>query len=198
MNDPDIVLRGPTPGVERRRRPVWLGIGVVLTSVGAALLTLGILDAAGGSGLEVEDALAVSTVPNGTATFTAAAGPYTLVLLTPGLENATEVERQVGATTCEVELADGRRATVDGGRQAQSIVTGELSTVGWFTAIEGQTTVRCTYDRRDVRERSFAVLPGRPEVFDVGTVALFGGIVVLLAGLGATARGWSGRTVISR
>ena len=195
MNPDDVVHRGAVGGVERRRRIVPLALGVLITAVGLAATVLGIVTVVRGQQLSLERTLGEAAVPGGTVTFTSDGGPFTIFLLTPGVENATEVELQVGAAVCEVRHPSGESSTIRGSRQASSVTTDEASTIGWFTAESGITSVTCAYDRVAPDGRDFAVGPGAPHTAASDLVLLFGGIAALVAGGGLLAWAWRPRVV---
>lgn len=197
MTEFDVVHR-TVAGVERRRRWWSLAIGVVLAVAGLAAVVVGGVRIAVDQDDAIGDALGTGTVPGDAVTFDADDGPHTVFLLTPGVTNSDEVERQVAATECTAQLADGTTALVRGSRQAASVTTDRGSTVGWFTAVDGPTTVACEYVRDGQRPRDVAVARGTPDVSGESLLAIPAGVVAMLLGTALIARGWRGRTVISR
>jgi hypothetical protein len=191
MSSFEVVHRGAVGGVQRRRRIVPLTIAAVLLLAGVVATVLGIVRVVGPQGQSLDALVGRAPLPGGTVTFTSEAGPYTIFLLTPGIENSIEVERQVGAAVCEVAHPSGARSTIRGGRQGTSVTTDAASTIGWFTAESGTTTVTCVYDRAVPEGREFAVGPGKPSTSFEDLALLIGGSVVLVAG--GLLLGWAWR-----
>jgi hypothetical protein len=96
---------------------------------------------------------------------------------------------------CEVLHPGGRTSTISGSRQASSVVTDNASTIGWFTAEEGTTSVTCRYGRVAQDGRDFAVGPGKPDTSYEDLAVLLGGTAALIAGGGVLAWAWRPRVV---
>jgi hypothetical protein len=107
----------------------------------------------------------------------------------------------VAATECTAVLPGGDRAEVRGSRQGNSVVVDDWSTIGWFSAAEGTVEVTCRQVEHGLRgnhrrlrdEHAFVVERGKPSFPAGGMVGLSLGIVALLAGAFALARGVPGR-----
>lgn len=195
MSAPDVVHRGAVGGVDRRRRIIPLVLGALVATLGLTAIVLGVVRIVGEHGDSLRRAVGQASLPGGTVTFASSGGPFTIFLLTPGIENASQVESQVGAAVCEVRHPSGRTSTISGNRQASSVVTDAASTIGWFTAEAGTTAVTCRYDRVAPDGREFAVGPGRPDTSFEDLAALLGGTAALIAGGSVLAWAWRPRVV---
>jgi hypothetical protein len=191
----DVVHRGAVGGVDRRRRIIPLVLGVLVAAIGLAAIVLGVVRVVGEHSDSLQRAVGQASMPSGTVTFASSGGPFTIFLLTPGIENTTQVEAQVGAAVCEVRHPSGHTSTIRGSRQASSVVTDDASTIGWFTAEAGTTSVTCRYDRVAQDGRDFAVGPGTPDTSPEDVAALLGGTAALIAGGGVLAWAWRPRVV---
>ena len=103
---------------------------------------------------------------------------------------------------CEIRHPDGRTSDIRGDRQAHSVSIGGRSSIGWFTAQEGETQVVCAYEqgsRSTRRNRAgsvgVVVTPGKPSDSIGGFVGVFGGVAVALLGGWALVRGLRGTRV---
>lgn len=195
MTEFDVVHRGAVGGVRRCRRIIVAFVGAVLTGFGVAMTVTAIVQLVDEQDGNLDGTVGESTVPGGTVEFRSDGGPFTIFLLTPGLHNAAEVERQVAATVCEVQHPSGSESIIRGSRQSASTTTDDATTVGWFTAESGTTSVVCDDDRIVERSRAFAVAPGRPGGSARDVVVLGGGIVALVTGPMLFAWGWRRRAV---
>jgi hypothetical protein len=75
------------------------------------------------------------------------------------------------------------------------VTTGAASTIGWFTAEPGTTSVTCTYDRAAPAGRDIGIGPGKPSS-SIGDLALLaGGITALIAGGALLARAWRPKVI---
>lgn len=180
--------------IRKKRWPAVI-LGAIAVVAGAVAMAMGILSLIDASGDLLDERVGEAGIPGGTVSFEADDGPYSIILLTPGFHNSVTVERQVGAAVCEVDLSDGSTSTIRGSRQGMSVSTDDGSTIGWFTATAGPTTVTCEYTR-SVSGRDFAVVPGKPPNMLGGFGFLFGGIVAGLAGIFCLIFGLVGRRVI--
>jgi hypothetical protein len=227
--DPDVTPVGAAPGslppapaptygpshdpfgsrpTRREGRPVLVAVGVLLLVGGIVGFGVGLLAIIGSGGEITEDAVASGEVGVGggvAATFDAEAGqPYTVYVRFGSdlVSNANEQEATVEDTVCEIRHPDGRRSSIRGDRQAHSVAIGGRSSIGWFTAQEGETAVVCAYEQgsrstRRNRAGSVAVVvtPGKPSDSIGGFVGVFAGVAVALLGGWAVVRGGRGKRV---
>ena len=118
-----------------------------------------------------------------------------------GLSNSETRDAVVAATECTADLAGGEEASFRGSRQANSVTVGDQSTVGWFTAAEGEVEVTCRqveFGPRRGRDRlqdehDFVVARGKPSFPYRGMVLLAIGIVAFIIGLVLVPRWHQGR-----
>ena len=92
--------------------------------------------------------------------FDAEPGPYTVLILTPGADDAERLEREVAATACAVRLAGGGEAQVRGNRQGVSTTTDGASSIGVFDRDRRhrrRCAARASARPRSRRERQFIV-----------------------------------------
>jgi hypothetical protein len=202
----------PSGTIRRKRSPVRLAIAGVLlgaAAVGMATSILGLIETSGPSD---EDTVAEGVVgalggDGGTsATFTAGgADPFTVWIDTDGIFEENRRDNVVAATYCLAHLPGGGddEADFQGNRQGTSVTIGDESTVGWFTAAEGQVEIACEqrpFGQRQTRdwlddEHRFLVVRGKPSApwSDIVVLTLSVGVGVLGAML--LARWHRGRIV---
>ena len=213
--NPEIRMGGmvtdhPHAVVRRRRNPVWLVVGVVLLVGAAAGLTLGIVGMVSSASFDDEDVVAEGTVgglgegPAEAAVFTAGgADPFTVWIDIDGIFEGNRRDNIVAATSCVAALSGGGEASFQGNRQGNAITIEDESTVGWFTAAEGEVSVACEQVPFGLRgtqrwledEHPFVVVAGKPASPLAGIAALTVSIVALLLGIAATTRWARGRLV---
>ena len=178
---------------ERRRRPLLIGLwlsvgGLVLTVVAALLLS-------GNQAIQVAAADDRASVPD-PLQFEAQDGTYVILLL-PTTIGIPALPNPIAELTCDVELADGEEAVVDGSRQASSLETSVGETVGTFDAVAGPTTVICDFrGSPDTSGYFVAVAEQRSALNLIGIVGLVAGILAMCIGAGLIFIGVRGRTVI--
>lgn len=210
--DPDVVPVGfaatDAPGaLLRRRRPWRTWASVAAMVVGAVLTAVSVWAMFRGTGDVDGRAVASGTVaaldgPSAEpARFTAPrSGRYTVWLRTDGITLVGNREAVVAATVCDVRRADGTVSTFRGSRQGESVTIGDRSTVGTFTAGEGQVEVSCRqepfgrrrgYDRLR-SERSFLVAPGPPGSGIWPMLAVTAGMLLVIFGAIARSRAQGG------
>lgn len=204
----------PLGTLQRERSPFWLVVGVVLIAAGVVGMVPSIVQMASTAGVDEEDVVAEGVVSalgddggGEPATFTAGrADPFTVWLETDGIIEENHRENVVAATACQAELADGGTPDFQGNRQGQAVTVNDDSTVGWFTAAEGEVVVRChqePFGQRRTRswledEHDFRVVRGKPEAPWASFTVLSAGIVALLLGIWALARWHRGRVRIGQ
>jgi hypothetical protein len=213
--NPEIRMGGavtdhPHAVVRRQRNPLWLVAGVLLL-VGAAVgMTLGIVGLVSAAGFDEEDVVAEGTVgaleqgPAEVASFTAGgADPFTVWIDTDGIFEENRRDNVIAATSCVATLADGDDADFQGNRQGNAITIEDDSTVGWFTAAEGEVEVACEqvpFGSHRTRgwlddEHHFVVVTGKPASPIAGIAVVSASVVALLLGIGAMTRWARGRLV---
>jgi hypothetical protein len=200
----------PTPPVtlQRRRSPVLLVLGVLVLAASVIGLAVAIVDLVATAGFDDDEVVAEGVVGplNGDAgepaTFTAGGdGPYTVWIQTDGINEENRRENVIAATRCEVELPGGDTASFQGNRQGNAITIEDDSTVGWYTASEGQNRVAChqePFGRQRTwldDEHGFVVVPGKPASPLVGIVIISLAVVGILVGIGVLTRWHHGRVV---
>ena len=213
--NPEIRMGGmvtdhPHAVVRRKRNPFWLVLGFLLLSGASIGLTLSILGLVEDAGYDDEDVVAEGTVgaldegPAEVAAFTAGGGePFTVWLDTDGIFEENRRENVIAATSCVATLADGDEATFRGSRQGNAVTIGDDSTVGWFTAGEGEVQVACEqvpFGQRRTQswlgdEHDFVVAAGKPASPIAGFAVLSVSIVAILLGVAALTRWARGRLV---
>jgi hypothetical protein len=185
-----------------------VAFGALLLVGGIVASIVGILAIIDSGGRVTGDAVAEGQVGVGggvPATFTSTRGePYTVYVLFGSAVVSDENEQQatVQDTICEVRHPDGRTSVIRGDRQAHSTTIGNRSSIGWFTAQDGETDVVCAYEQGSRFSRAnragdvrVVVTPGKPSDSLGGFVAVFGGVAVALLGVWALVRGLRGRRV---
>jgi hypothetical protein len=205
-----MVTDHPHALVRRRRNPAWLVLGVVLLAGAAVAMTLAIVGMVRSAGYDDEDVVAGGTVgaldagPAETATFTAGgADPFTVWIDTDGIFEENRRENVIAATSCVASLAGGDEADFQGNRQGNAITIEDDSTVGWFTAAEGEVEVACEqvpFGRRGQRgwlddEHPFVVVAGKPASPLAGIAVISVSVVALLLGIAAVTRWARGRLI---
>ncbi len=213
--DPDVrpvgwVTEQPMTTVRRRRSPFLLAVGVLLVGGAAVGLALAIIGLASSSGYDDEDIVAEGTVAAldgpaaASARFTSGGSdPYTVWIRTDGIFESNRRENVIAATACDVALPGGDHADFQGNRQGNAITINDDSTVGWFTAAEGQIEVIChqePFGQRRTRswlddEHEFIVVAGKPAAPWAGMIVLGASVVGLLIGIAALTRWHRGRIV---
>ncbi len=201
MNDPasDPEQAGLTRRVvrtESRRRP--LRIGIALGVIGVGLFAAGVITLSATENAEVLGA--VDRVAVGSPiTYEAEARSYSLVFLRAELDTEAFRRRAVANLRCEVELADGSTALVEGRRQAVYSEFALGSSIGTFDAPSGPTTVRCDFVRNPGGIlQNYAVAPNRQAVKIVGWVLSGVGALLSMIGISLVVIGVRGRPVIER
>lgn len=211
-SDPDVRPAGVarqadgTPVTRHVRGWGRIAVGSVALLAGTGLAAAGILASVDQRSAALDGAVARGVLagvgPTDPVTFVAGEGnghEFTIYLDTPGGGNAVHLEREVQSTTCEVERADGSRATVLGRRQGVASDIGGLRSIGGFSAPTGATTVTCGWrdpgrlDRGRADSRTFVVSPGSPSTAARGVLSTLAGVVVALAGGALVAWGVHGR-----
>jgi len=214
--NPDIQAVGwvtdrPGATVRRRRSPFLLGLGVLLGLAAAVGSAVSIVDLVRTSGFDQEDVVAEGVVAalgdeggGEPATFTAGgADPFTIWIQTDGIDESNERENVIAATACAADLAGGGRPDFQGNRQGSAVTIEDDSTVGWFTAAEGEVTVRChqePFGQARTRgwledEHGFVVARGKPAAPWGSFAVLSGAIVLLLLAIAVLTRWGRGRLV---
>lgn len=192
----------------RNGRPFLVALGVLLIVGGVVGFVVGLLDVVGAGGDITADAVATGEVGVGggvAATFDGQAGePYTVYVRFGSdlVSDENEQEATVADTVCEVRHPDRRTSVIRGDRQAQSVTIGGRSSIGWFTAQDGETQVVCAYEqgsRYSRRNRAgsvgVVVTPGKPSVATAGFLGIGGGVVVTLLGGWVLVKGLRGKRV---
>ena len=179
---------------ERLQRPIR--IGGMLLSVGFLLLLIGgIATWVVGIGQAV---LAYDRAPVGeTLTFGGKAGDYSLLLLTnvitPAIGNP---EAQID---CVGERPDGTSFEVNGAVALVRVETEAGVEIGRFSTTGGTTTVTCDqHGGIGGTGYFYSVAPIKSWFSIASTVALFGGILVMLVGVALLIFGFRGRAVTTR
>lgn len=200
----------PTPPVtlRRRRSPVLLVLGVVVLAAAAIGMTFAIVDLVTSSGFDQDEVVAEGVVGaldgdgGEPATFTAGGSePFTVWIQTDGINEEGRRDNVVAATRCEVDLPGGEDASFQGNRQGNAITIEDDSTVGWYTASEGENRIAChqePFGRQRTwldDEHGFVVVPGKPASPLLGIVLISLSVVGLLVGIGLLARWHRGRVV---
>lgn len=116
----------------------------------------------------------------GSASFTAEARRYNVLLNLRNRENRRVRGSFVTAARCEARLSDGSVKRMDGRRQGTS-VSGPAPSIGAFTATAGRTEVRCAWDRERSELGRFTVAPVNETIRTLAFVAIgVGGLILLL------------------
>ncbi len=214
-SDPDVrpvgrVTDQPVSTVRRRRSPGLLVLGTLLVVGATGGFVVSILGFVSSSGPDEEDIVAEGTVaaldrPSArSARFTAGGtDPFTVWIRTDGIFESNRRENVIAATACDVDLPGGDHADFQGNRQGNAVTINDDSTIGWFTAAEGQIAVTChqePFGRARTRgwlddEHDFVVVRGKPSAPWSGMVALGGAIVATLLGVSVLTRWHRGRFV---
>ena len=200
----------PTPAVTlgRRRSPVLLGLGVFVLAGSVVAMTLAIVDLATTSGFDDDEVVAEGVVSaldgdrREPATFTVGGDePFTVWIRTDGIHEENRRENVIAATRCEVDLPGGDEASFQGNRQGNAITIGDESTVGWYTASEGENRITC-HQEPFGRQRSwlddehaFVVVPGKPASPLGGILVIAFAVVGILVGISLLSRWHRGRVV---
>lgn len=179
---------------ERRDRP-FRG-GIALCVAGLIVLLAGGALAYGQQATQILAAEDRAELP-AEITFDADDGAYAIVLLRelPGFES---IDRLVPITTCAVALADGTSVDVSGARQSGSLETDLGTSLGRFEALDGPTTVACSFGDSVARTGYFvAVAPERSSIRIISYVLMGVGIAVIAAGIVLIIIGVRGRMVVA-
>jgi hypothetical protein len=198
----------PTVTLQRRRSPVLLVLGIVLV-VGAAVgLAVSIVVMVTTLGFDDDDVVAEGVVGaldgdgGEPTTFTAGGDEaFTVWIQTDGINEENRRDNVVAATKCVVDLPNGDQADFRGNRQGNALTIEDDSTVGWFTASEGQNTVACHQERFGRQptwlddEHGFVVVRGKPASPLGGILTIGLSVVALLLGIGSLTRWRRGRAV---
>ena len=185
-----------TPSVRHVRRTVPLVLGAALAGIAIAVVIVSFVRSLSELDAVVDARVGDARVPGGMLTFESTAEPYTIFLLTPGIENSDAVERQVGGTECLVIHPDGDDSVIRGSRQGTSVTGDEGATVGWFTGRPGTTTITCDYTRAGLAPRDFGVTQWKPTIGQ-DFILVFVGVGVLIAAIFLMIWGWRGKTVFT-
>jgi hypothetical protein len=198
-SNPDVVPvgipQGPggTPVTRRRRGWGRVVVGAALLALGIGGFTFGTFDAVGDRDDAIDAAVARGDVrrdgPERIEFETEDKVEYTIFLDGPSSGNDFELEREVGATVCDVGFADGTDDTVRGDRQDTASDIDGLRSIGGFVAPEGLVTVLCRFESfTQADSRSFIVTPGDPD--DVGSGILVGVAAAFVGVLGGFVLAW--------
>jgi hypothetical protein len=127
-------------GTGRRRRWKLILAGVAIAAIGLLAAVGGLVAGQISDAVSNLDPVAEATMPS-PARFDAEPRRYDVAVTVRrrGTADSRAVE-----TRCDVEFVDGTTARLDGSRQAIATSTGGIASVGWFDAVAGPTTVRCS------------------------------------------------------
>lgn len=176
-----------SPVVVRRRHPVRLTLGILVSALGLAVGIGGIVVLVRSHAAVMDAELARSTVGSDQpVTFEAAPGgrhPYTIWIAQQGIENSEDLEDEVASTTCTIRFADGTSEEIRGAFQSTSVVIGDEHSIGWFDAPPGDVALRCGWSRpARSANRTFMVTPGMPDTVGWPIMMILGGSLVTAIG----------------
>lgn len=150
--------------------------------IGLSATVAGAIGTAAYDSLAGTDPTAEGTIP-GPVVFDADDATYEILLVR---RRGANLDVEAASTRCDVELADGRDIGIDGRFQAVAVSGGSTATVGSFDAVQGRTLVYCQGGDE-----------GRTFVVDVVSEterwmsrSMWGGVVVLVIGVGLALLGW--------
>lgn len=129
-------------GTGRRRRWKLILAGVAIGAFGLLAAVGGMIAGQIGDAVATLHPVAEATMPSAVR-FDAESRRYDVSVT---IRRGGSADSRASGTRCVVDLADGTTARLDGSRQAISTSTGGIASVGWFDAVAGPTTVRCTGD----------------------------------------------------
>jgi hypothetical protein len=113
--------------------------GVAIGAIGLVAAVAGMVAGQIGDAVSSFDPVAEATMPSA-ARFEAEPRRYDVsVTVRRGI-----AETRAAETACAIELADGTTTSLAGSRQAVATSSGGIASVGWFDAVAGPTTVRCS------------------------------------------------------
>jgi hypothetical protein len=130
-----------------------------------------------------------------TVTFEAQAGRYDLLVSRNSLLDVGR-DRAVRTARCTVVLSSGDLVEINGARQAISEETSLVSSIGWFTATPGETTVTCTESSALAEGYTFAVARPQTAVKVLSWVGIGVGVIGILVAAYLIAIGLRGRIVV--
>ena len=162
------------PKPEMRR--TWIKVGIVVAALGLIAVIGGGIGLLISRGISSLDPIAEARTP-GTATFNAEDKSYDVLLVTGRREPGGSPED----ITCEVTLADGRTVSLDGSAQSSSSEVANTESIGSFDAVPGQTSVYC---EASATTGNKFVIDSDGLLDRIATLALIGGVVLLVIGAG--------------
>ena len=169
--------------MEKRRRPVLLALGIVLTVVGLVGLAIGIVRIVDAVRIPDDDIVARGVIGGPAVEFERTADlpeQYT-VYLDAGSGSSQTVDHWVDATTCAIELPDGTELRRDGNDLSSSVNLNGTANIGSFRTPTGTVTVSCTSSRAN--GAPMLVVKGGPRLGFVAFAYLFGGVALLVGGI---------------
>ena len=171
------------PGMEKRRRPVLLTIGVVLMLLGTAGVALGIVRIVDAVRIPEDEIMGRSFVGGPPIQFERTddqPDEFTIYLDT-GSTNSSTTDRLVDATTCTIALPDGSTLRRDGNDLSMSVNLDGTANVGSFRTGSGTVNVSCSSGRAS--GIALLVAEGGPRLSLAAFGYLFGGVGLLVVGI---------------
>lgn len=176
----------------RRTRPVWLLVFVVFLVGGGFSLVRGIIEIVRENDAVLDDAVAEGQAESEArpVTFVATRSQVYSIYEIIDSDSSDDRDRIVANTSCRATFVDGSSAEVSGASQSVSSTIGDTSSVGTFTAPEGQVIVACV--QRTGGSIRFIVSPGTANI-GAQIAFIIGGAFALAFSVFAGIKAFSGR-----